>query len=188
MKNIKKSEKYEALGFVEALISIMVVGASAIVLMQIAATTMQKMIQNERVDQMTQYAVEGAVMLQDIASRNKEEGGYLMPEMQGLKRCFLANRNVSGNYEFVKESEDIFLSYILGDDRDTYKDTAVIVDDQGEDTEFFRIICLDFPSESDSSFIIGQIVVGQTRSDGTISKGNVVADYSYYTSIRLWKR
>ena len=45
MKNIKKSEKYEALGFVEALISIMVVGASAIVLMQIAATTMQKMIQ-----------------------------------------------------------------------------------------------------------------------------------------------
>lgn len=185
MKNIRKTEKYDALGFVEALISIMVVGTSAIVLMQIAVNTMQKMIQNERIDQMTQYAVEGAVMLQDIANRDSEEGGNLMPQMQGVKRCFIVTKNANGTYEFVKESQDIFLSYVLTDDRNTYKQTAVVIDDEGEETEFFRIVCLDFPSESDSTFMIGQIVVGQRTSDGTISKGNVVADYSYYTSIKL---
>ncbi|MGI5897940.1 MAG: hypothetical protein ACOX6Q_02160 [Candidatus Dojkabacteria bacterium] len=183
-KNVK-TNKYEAMGFVEALIAIMVVGISAVVLMQIAANTMQSMIQNERVDQVTQYAVEGAVMAQAIASKNREIGGGLFPMLTGVERCFAMERVSEGEYAFVKEGEDTFKSYLLDSDRNVYKDGAAIYDEEGNKTEFFRILCIDYPPEEGYSFLIGRVVVGQSSSTGTVSKGNQVKDYSYYTSIKL---
>ncbi|GAB4157431.1 MAG: hypothetical protein Fur003_1180 [Candidatus Dojkabacteria bacterium] len=53
--NFKK--KYEAQGFVEALISLLVAGLASIVLMSIAARTLKQVIQNDVKDQINEYAV-----------------------------------------------------------------------------------------------------------------------------------
>ncbi len=184
MKMKIETSKYEAMGFVEALVAIMVVGISAVVLMEIAANTMQNMIQNERVDQVTQYAVEGAVMAQVIASKNKEAGGGLFPTETGVERCYAMEKLPDGGYGFVKDGENGFIRF-LNTDRNLYKEQATVYDEKGEKTEYFRILCINFPAESDYSFLIGRVVVGQSTSSGTISKGNQVKDYSYYTSIKL---
>lgn len=185
MRNRQKERKYKAMGFVEALIAIMVSGMSAVILMQIAANTMQNMIQNERVDQATQYAVEGAVMAQAIATKNKEVGGGLFPMLTGVDRCFVMVKKSNGEYEFVKDESGTFKSYVPESDRNLYKDQAVVYDEKGEKTEYFRILCINYPPQENYSFLIGRVVVGQSTSSGTISKGAQVKDYSYYTSIKL---
>jgi len=181
MKNIKVlKNKYEALGFVEALIAIMVVGISSIVLMEIAVNTMQNTIQNEIIDTMTQYAVEGAEIAQQIADRDKEdESPTYFPTLSDWGSCFRFV-NESGVYSFYKDTENLFVKYDENTDRDIYKNEAVIE----EDGELFRVICLE-SSSPNPSFVIGRVVVGQNMSDGSITKGAFVKDYSYLTVIKL---
>ncbi|NTV79311.1 MAG: hypothetical protein HGA25_09330, partial [Clostridiales bacterium] len=80
---ITLDSKYEGMGFVEALIAIMVVGASSVVLMQIATRTLQDIIQNETIDTMTQYAVEGSTMVQNVAMQEKLTGEDVFPNPPG---------------------------------------------------------------------------------------------------------
>jgi hypothetical protein len=181
MKSIKKfKNKYEALGFVEALIAIMVVGISSIVLMEIAVNTMQNTIQNEVIDTMTQYAVEGAEIAQQIADRDKaSDSSTYFPSSVDWGSCFRFV-NESGVYSFYKDTENLFVKYEENTDRDIYKNEAVIE----EDGDLFRIVCLE-PSSGTPSFVIGSVIVGQNISDGSITKGAFVKDYSYLTVIKL---
>jgi hypothetical protein len=170
--------KYEALGFVEALVAIMVVGISSVVLMQIAVNTMQNTIQNEIIDNMTQYAVEGAEIAQEIANREATSGEDVFPDKVDWGRCFVL-KNEEGVYGFLKETN--FESY-SEEERNEYKNVAII---DGEDT-LFRVICLESSSSSeDATFAIAKVIVGQTASKGDITKGNFVKDYSYLTVIKL---
>jgi|GEM_PF-1225814 len=223
---MKKENYYESLGFVEALIAIIVVGASSIVLMQIAVNTMQSMIQNDTIDKMTQYAVETSEIVQDIANRDKESDENLFPDIDEVfvgRECFVltgteseeGNINYS-NYEFLKDNEAGFVGYQYGNSSE-YKTTGVI---QAED-ELFRLVCLEYPKESaetetvcdpayldpedpfapcipieippvgngledkDPKYVTAKIIIGQRNSDGTVTKGNQVKDYTYYSVIRL---
>ncbi len=179
--------KYEALGFVEALVAIMVVGISSVVLMQIAVNTMQNTIQNEIIDNMTQYAVEGAELAQDIANRGSTTGDDIFPEKSSWGRCFSFIKVQDQEdeekfvYYFAKNTENLFLSFDKTDDRELYKDIAIL----SEEDELFRVICLDESNVDNPSFVIGSVVVGQRNSDGTITKKNFVKDYSYLTVINL---
>ena len=122
--NKNNKNKYEALGFVEALVAIMVVGISSVVLMQIAVNTMQNTIQNEIIDNMTQYAVEGAELAQDIANRESTTGDNIFPDPSDYSggRCFSfikipdpIEENKS-TYYFTKTGENVsFLSYENGE-------------------------------------------------------------------------
>ena len=172
----RKSKNYDAAGFVEALIAIMITGVSSVVLMQLAVNTVQNMIQNEVIDTMTQYAVEGSTMVQSIALQQKLTGESLFPNVGG--QCYLVNQDDTGKYYFVKENEggEIFKSYTLAQ-RDVYKEDAVI----STDDKYFRIFCISSNYQTADSYAVVQIVVGQTNSDGKITKGNNVADYTYYT-------
>jgi Tfp pilus assembly protein PilV len=166
--------KYEAAGFVEALIAIMVVGVASVVLMQIAVRATQNMIQNEVIDIMTQDAVEGATMIQSIAT---SDGTDVFPTQNS---CYIINTDINNKYSFAKDSNNLFVQYTLNTDRNTYKQTAVLT----QDNRFFRIFCIQGYTTGDK-FVIVRIVVGQTNSDGTITKGNNVKDYSYYTVVKL---
>ncbi len=184
MRRIIKEKKYEALGFVEALIAIMVVGISSVVLMQIAVNTMHNTIQNETIDKMTQYAVEGAEMAQEIARKESGSGEDVFPNPV-LSSCYYFD-NESSEVAFRKSSEDVFRSFSL-DQRSEFKNVAVIMEegeDGYEETDFFRVVCVE-PMDSGSSFVVAKIVVGQRISDGTITKGNQVKDYTYLTVVKL---
>lgn len=186
MKNRLK-QKYEALGFVEALMAIMVVGISSVVLMQIAVNTIQNTIQNETIDIMTQYAVEGAEMAQDIANKEAideddfpDSDGCYIPERVYREEEVSEERAIIGA-TFRREEGGAFISYTDENQRDLYKEGAKIT----EEDEFFRIICLEFSELPEKSFVVGKVIVGQTNSEGNITKGNLVKDYEYLTVIKL---
>jgi len=174
---IPLKKKYEGMGFVEALISIMVVGASSVVLMQIASQTLQEMMQNEVIDTMTQYAVEGGVMVQDLATQEKISGIDVFPNTEGCYAMDVTN----GVYTFRKDQTDQYVSYDLARDRETYKtETAITADDN-----FFRLVCIN-SYVGDNRFAVVKVVVGQSKvGDGTITKKNMVKDYSYFTVATL---
>ncbi len=180
--------KYEALGFVEALIAIMVVGISSVVLMQIAVGTMQSMVQNDLIDKMTQYAVEGAEMAQDIANRDLDPSENLFPDPADIgvgKECFVlmeeeTEDDSKGKFYFMKDTESAFLNYAYGEPYE-YKTTGMIPGDE----DLFRIICLQYEELVEPKYVIGKVIVGQISSDGTVTRGNQVKDYTYFTVIKL---
>jgi len=186
---ISFDSKYEGMGFVEALIAIMVVGVSSVVLMQIATRTLQDMIQNETIDTMTQYAVEGATMVQNVAMQEKLTGVNVFPNPAGnTNNCYAIDKASGDQYEVRKNEQGEFLPYSL-EDRAVYKDAAVI--NEGAEDVFFRIYCIE-SYDLTSSYAIVKVVVGQTNvnqvtsSNGeNITKGYSVKDYTYFTVVNL---
>jgi len=188
MKPMFKS-KYEGMGFVEALIAIMVVGASSVVLMQIAAHTLQDMIQNETIDTMTQYAVEGATMVQNVAMQEKLTGENVFPDPIGnANYCYVIDKE-GGNQYSVRKNADGFIKYtydpIL---RGDYKEEALVAEDEAN--LYFRIFCIENYNLTDSysivKIIVGQSTINQVISDGkSITKGYSVKDYTYFTVVNL---
>ncbi len=186
--------KYEAFGFVESMIAIMIVGISSVVLMQIAVNTMQGIMQNEAIDDMTQYAVEGAEIVQDLAFQNRESEEPVFPASYVLYEgyCFsltLEDQQVvfkkTDEREFDKfRIEETYQGQEDYKDRNDYRNEAIL----SEEDYLFRIVCLDSYTGGyggASDFVVAQIVVGQRYSDGTISRGNLVKDYTYTTVIKL---
>jgi len=171
-RNLK--EKYEALGFVEALIAIMVVGVSSVVLMQIAVNTMQGVIQNEKIDTMTQIALEGAEIVKEIAKQEKLTEEDLFPNIEG---CYVP-LSQGGSFTFKKGIDGNFLVLEANAQREEYINNAAINED------FFRIYCFGAYSAEDR-YVSGNIIVGELNSEGTITKGNNVKDYSYFTVVNL---
>lgn len=199
-------EKYDGMGFMEALIAVAVVGAASVVLMQIASNTMKKLVQNERLDNMTQYAYEGAVMLQDIATRDRDDDADLFPTagtcpgdyyyVVEVEVADAVNGGTKKEYKFADVCPNA-LTYL--DARNSCikggEDYCYITNKRGnsytDDTpEFFRFVYLDFPSEDaleDAAYIIAKVYVGQIVNTTSINTttGNYVADYTYYTAIKL---
>jgi type II secretory pathway pseudopilin PulG len=181
-KTLRK--KYEAVGFVEALIAIMVVGISAVVLMQIAVNTMKKTIQNEVIDFMTQYAVEASEMVQDIANRDRDDEQELFPPSDVWGSCFTIQKSENtSNFIRNPNNPSAFVMYDRTDRATfTIEDYATIE----EDDTYFRIVCIDSNTTAETpAFAIVRIVIGQRVSDGEVTEGNLVKDYEYLTVVKL---
>ena len=186
MKKRIKNKKYKALGFVESMIAIVVLGMSSVVLMQIAVNVMQDILQNEAIDKLTQHAIEGAEIVQDIANRNKEAGGGLFPLVaeytNGEKNCFRFAME-GESIVFAKNDDDNWIKY-TSYERDAYKNEAILNDED----ELFRLICFNTPMggvAGEPAFVTTEIIVGQRHGDGAITKGNLAKDYVYATIVKL---
>lgn len=180
--------KYEALGFVEAMMAIMIVGIASVVLMQIAANTLQNVMQNEAMDNATQYAVEGAEIVQEIAKRDVLTDDVVFPRVTD---CFAfditeVEEGSMGVYTFMTNEDTGEFVTFEKENRDSYKDTAVL---DAQEDEFFRLICLEYSSQqTEGLFVMAEIVVGQRRSSGEISRGNLIKDYEYRSVIKFVQR
>lgn len=173
----KMNRKYEGMGFVEALIAIMVVGAASVVLMDIAVRTMQDVIQNETIDTMTQLAVEGAEMAQEIAKKEIDQGDdSIFPNTLG---CYKLINSSDGGYQFARNSDEGPLVMCTNSgDRDCYKSFYI----SDENQNYFRTLCVE---ENNGGYVVSHVIVGLTVGDGDITKGNLVSDYKYLTIIDL---
>lgn len=186
----ENSKKYNAVGFVEALIAIIIVGVSSVVLMQIAANTLKEAIQNERIDKVTQYAVEGGTMVQAIKDNKGLPQLANIPSTSTLGYCLVPIVEDNGNVIFKKDSlDDSFVKCNYSGDRAICKSDNVgaILDSKGN-REFFRVACLQRPTDSTSNYLIVKIVVGQvakSNEDKNLSKGATVRDYIYQTNVNL---
>lgn len=192
----KKSSKYNAMGFVEALIAIIIVGVSSVVLMQIAANTLKNAMQNERIDKVTQYAVEGGNMVRAIKDNDGLPPLANIPPTTSpnLTYCLVPILQSDGKVLFKKDSLDgsfVTCNYSTG--RESCKGSqigAIPSERSGASPEFFRVACLQKPpfSTPDHNHIVVKVVVGQiakSDEDKDISKEATVRDYIYQTTINL---
>jgi hypothetical protein len=199
IKTVEK--KYEALGFIEALIAIILVGVSSLVLLKITIDTLNNAIQNETIDNMTQYAIEGAEMIQDIANRHKIEQEKLenpetyFPDKEDWGYCFVVKKE-DGEASFLMDSDDNFIKFEK-ENRDEYRSQKSEEDRDPDYIEhgvdfLFRVICLDpyeGPEEEKPKFVIARVVVGQRYYDEDFLEGRLhgkfVRDYEYLKIVNL---
>jgi hypothetical protein len=213
MKKNKENTYYDAMGFAEALMAIMLVGVSSMVLLQIAINTLNNAMQNEVVDHMTQYAMEGAEMTQDLYNKHKieqltrEDPEIHFPTVvpENDDNCFVIDK-IEGEVSFRREDPDnpeSFVRYSRDEDRNDYRHEAVLsLDEFGFEGEggalvwttsisdqFFRVVCLEGDMSQDDPFMIARVIVGQRYFDeelfGGDLYGNLVRDYEYITVINL---
>lgn len=182
-KNLNK-RRYEAMGFIEALIAIVVVGMASIIIMDISARTMQEVIQNEAIDTMTQLAVEGSEMAQQVAKEALLQDDSSLFPTNISEQCYIVTSDGSGNYYFYDEDNDNEFEKFTLDERDLYKEEAKIME-AGEQIyeDYFRIIC--FQNDNTDAYLVTKTVVGLVVGDGNITKGNLVSDYKYFSVITL---
>lgn len=167
-------KKYEALGFVEALIAIVVTGMAAIVLMGFASDTINQVLKNERADEMTQIAVEAGSMIKTIASQNNETETIDFPLIEGnVNNCFALSPS-TGNPEFTKSGENIVpvCNYDAGQ-RENCKSALA-----PGFTDMFRVFCITSQSNSETGLVVGKVIVGKTTCAN--SEDCDIPDYQYY--------
>lgn len=198
MKNKIKYNSYEGMGFIESLIAIMVVGVASVVLMRIAASTMSDAVENERIDKMTQYAVEGANMAENIVQEFYEYPTSLdaisffnkiAPSFPTNIKCFIPDTTNSGVFEFKKDDDFKILTISslaiesINIHKEDFEDAEIMTNNVG--SGFFRYACFyPYTASTDKQINVG-IVVGHLASEGTYTARRNVKHYIYSTVIPL---
>ena len=188
-----EEKMYKGLGFIEALLAILVTGMASVALMDIAARTMTDTIRNEITDTMTQYAIEGTEMVQIIADNARLTGIDLFPaDVLYANSCFLMNDNIDAP-SFFEDEEGLFLSYDYPYsylDREEFKEISKLESDE----KYFRIFCRTSDNDINGKLVIGKIVVGLVSRDVSEVDGELVygsggvaniTDYEHYTIVKL---
>lgn len=161
--------KYEALGFAEALIAIMITGVAATVLMTISANSMKQLMQIEDMDKMAQLARSGAVTAQKIA--DEQESAF---EDALENHCYAYNGDSFDTTAYINPAEfrtEAKYVYFNG-----------MEEVEGPYSNFFRVICIQAKTESKVGI---KIVTGLVNVTGAITNSTDTKDYSYYSIINL---
>ncbi len=184
MKEKKLKEAYKGLGFVEALIALSVSGVVAVVLMGISAEAISELRRLDMQDNIAQHAVSTAVIVQDIAIKQ----ALLNEEDENI---FYEDLNTGQCYGFLTDVDtgevtiDTTASYLQAD-REEYSSSSVILNEDDDNPEFFRIICVEqAPSESDKTKMLVKIITGSNRVEGKVTNNRDVKDYEHYAIIVL---
>jgi hypothetical protein len=180
--NRNSLKKYEAVGFVEALLAIAVAGIASVVLMTVAANTVAQVIRNETSNKMTEVAIEGASMTKKIAESHNNGDENTFPPIDGnINNCF-AFEGGTALPEFEKQG-DVFENVCNYDSggRDQCKASVYPGDD-----ELFRVFCITSESDSARGLVVGKIVVGLRQCDEVIANSKCeLSDYEYYTAVKV---
>lgn len=177
-----RSKKYEAVGFVEALIAIAVAGIASVVLMTVAANTVAQVLRNETSNKMTEVGIEGASLVKKIADNHNNGDSDLFPAIEGnVNNCF-AFEGSTGQPEFQK-SGDIFDNVCNYDSGEREECKASVYD--GDD-ELFRVFCMTPESDSARGLVVGKVVVGLRQCDEVVANTMCeIQDYEYYTAVKV---
>lgn len=184
-KNLLKN-RYKGMGFVEALIAIMVTGVASVVLMGIAASTLRSLLNTEIQDKMSQLGRSGAVIAQGVADR--ETG-----ELDEVDRFFFQTsiENNCFGYE-VNAGEYSFNSAIKlpVETRSTYL-TSLVEEEDVEDRDkwyYFRVMCVEEIIEGigiTRPRALIKVITGYTKTEGSYTSTMDIKDYEYLAVINL---
>ncbi|MBP8978933.1 hypothetical protein KBG23_00430 [Candidatus Dojkabacteria bacterium] len=189
----KKDNKYNALGFVEALISIVIVGISSVVLMRIAASALIEAVQNDKIDRTTQFAVEGGNIVKELY----EKGGDGFPDLQYLNdisQCYIIiggyiQPNKPQTFSFSSPGWGTFnhcVDPFVNGSTDNRKECkkGYHAWNTNKQYPFFRLACMKVEGTKEK-YISVKIVVGELNYDGRVTRSGNVKDYAYQTIIPL---
>lgn len=198
MRNITK-KTYEALGFVEALIAIVIAGVTSVILMRMAASSLKDAIQNERIDKMTQYAVEGVSIV-----RSRIANGPPLPEEFNFQSdsCYILYPDEAmTEYDFVFDFEGTMplkisregeggslirgrvISRSVMANHEKAKVYDSVEDYNAGKSQFYRFTCMKQNDEDNPTFLNVTIAVGHMPSTGDITNDKEIKDYFYRTII-----
>jgi len=194
MKN-NVTKTYNAMGFVEALIAIMIAGMASVVLMGLSASALKEAIQNERIDNMTQYAVEGGNMIRTILE-DEERKEVILGTLRSASarintpQCFIPITG-SDSFDFYDNGTgywnqpytDLVTSGVL---RRNILSGDLIPKIQ-EDEQFVRIACLKIKNGNDDEpkYLMVEIGIAHLPSKGDKTTEKEIKDYFYTTTINL---
>ncbi|MCC7290057.1 hypothetical protein IT417_02300 [bacterium] len=174
MKHQQLTKTYEGLGFIEALLAIVVAGMASVLLMGVAADTVKQVVINELGDSMTQIAIEGGSAVKTIAEKNNNSEEKLFPSITtNVNNCFAVS-GTAGNPEFVNTS-GVFIpacNYDAGE-RNSCKNAV-----SSSDPTVFNVFCITPESDIATGLVVGKMVVGKIGCDN--SDDCEVSDYEYY--------
>ncbi len=165
------NKKYDSLGFVEALIALMVSSIVGVILMQISASTLRELHQLDIQDAVARYAVSTAVNLQKIATQD-------MTKANDEKTLSQLAINYCYGFDVTDGSIEVGSLYQVDKDRSAYSNKSLV----DADLEYFRIFCVR-SNPGDAKKIIVEIIVGSNKMDGEVTSDKDVKDYSYYAVI-----
>lgn len=165
----KLNNKYEAMGFAEALIALMIAGMVGIVLMKISASTLRELAQLDIQDSIAQHAVSAGVDLQRIAIADMERDTKEFFEIDGFEnKCF----------QISQDGTQILGPYIECDSF-TRSDLIRILEN-GEETDYFRIFRV---VQNDGKKAILEIRTGSYKLAGISTTSRDIKDYYYLVVI-----
>lgn len=193
---------YKGMGFVESLIAIVVVGVASVVLMRVAASSMMEAVQNERIDKMTQLAVEGATMTETIITEEVED---IVPadrlntiktklglDVSPQGKCFVpvVSQDDSRSFDFKRNSSTTYKNVEIDTSKPSDRSNSDIVisekdpiDSDLTRTDYFRYVCISAPNNS--KYLVVKVIVGHILSKGEITGNKDVKDYIYSTMVSL---
>lgn len=186
------------MGFIEALIAIIITGTASVILMQMASSALKEAVQNEKIDVITMHAVEGANITSKII-KEKDIEFNLLPSTDAT--CYIPATIDGKTWDFSKKNDsyDTVLQSEIVDSQTSTLDreseyfeknskTAPILDEDRIATQYFRISCL-IPAPEDASgeipYVNVTIYVAHIPSSGTITNETEIKDYKYFTTVRL---
>ena len=181
------TKKYKALGFVEVLIALMVVGIACSVFLTIAGQSIKNLLKNEEIEYMSRIARDGANIAQEIANIDKADmfGEDLFPRSVGS--CYIPIIDDEGSYKFLTEK--------IGE-REVIKDVSPFTrenvleyaksytEGRGIQNTYFRVMCID-SIETNGRWASVTFNIGNPRYAGKITNDKDLKDYTYQTIIRL---
>jgi hypothetical protein len=187
-----KKNNLKALGFIEVLIAIVVVGITSAVFLTISGKAMKTLIQTERIEYMARVANDGINIAQEIANMQKSTGvldnSYFPTESIYIGRCFIPVREEDGNdvnYYFTKiDDSDSFLMLSYDSLNETVR-TSDIADEMVMYDNYFLVMCIDDIDTTGTKWAAVRFVVGDLGLAGKMTKDSDIKDIVYYSVIDL---
>lgn len=167
MKILSLKKKYEGLGFVESLIALTVSGIVGIVLMQITASTLQKLHQLDLQDAIAMHAVSTGVYLQKIATEDMTRDDKVFDDLIGKEGICFGIRGEDSGIDMEKSGVN---------NRNLFKDSSLVE----PDSEYFRYFCVE---KIDTEKAILRVIAGSNKAAGLATSDNDTKDYSYLVVI-----
>lgn len=182
---LKIRREYKGMGFVEALIAIMVTGVASVVLMGIAASTLRSLLTTEIQDKMTQLGRSGAVIAQGVADRETRD-------LDEADRFFLKNGIAGSCYAYDLNGKEYSFSANTSFAKDNNRSVfeTKLVKEEGVDTNklyYFRVMCVEKIIKTDVSRprALIKVITGYTKSEGSYTSTRDIKDYEYLAVINL---
>ncbi|MDD3474954.1 MAG: hypothetical protein PHP08_03610, partial [Candidatus Dojkabacteria bacterium] len=192
-------KKIKALGFVEILIAIVVVGVISTVFLSITTNAMKDLLQTERTEYMARMAKDGMNIAQEIANQDKadifiEDADRAFPMEEGY--CYIPIRIDSGDsvtYEFVKEDNGESFENVQDPEADISLDFATIrsellakfetggttfEDEYFWDDNYFMVMCIESIDTTSTRWANVRFWVGDRHVAGEITNDSDIKDFN----------
>jgi type II secretory pathway pseudopilin PulG len=189
--------RLKALGFVEVIIAIVVVGVMSTVFLTMSGRAMRELVQTERLETMKRVARDGAQIAQEVANRQKNAlpGEEYFPTE--LMRCYIPVKDENGysmkkdiNGDFISESllEVIIIGPGYTENDFSLRDWAIenaVYENFEDSSDYFLVMCINDIDDEGTRWANVYFWVGDIHVKGELTSDTDMKDFKYYAIIDL---